>query len=198
MKRLIAIFTILLSLSLNANPIPPTKRLIVLDPGHGGVDSGVKNDDLQEKIIVLEIARLIKERNPYQDTEFVIIRSSDEQMSNENRARIISGYNPDLVISLHINSNIKSSVKGIESHISPLNNCYDDSKMYAEKINHQLVELGFDNLGIKENNNKILRNPLSPTVMVHIGHLTNNEDKAIISDPKNYSRIADKILKALE
>lgn len=198
MKRLIALFTIFLSLSLNANPIPPHKRLIVLDPGHGGVDSGVKNEDLQEKYIVLEIARLMKERNPYEETEFVIIRSHDEQISNENRAKIINSYEPDLVISLHINSNIKSSVKGLEAHISPMNNCYEDSKLLAEKINQHLMELGFDNLGIKENNNKILRNPQAPTVMVHIGFLTNNEDKAILSNPKNYTRIADKILAALE
>lgn len=198
MKKLIGIFTLFLSITLFAHQSNNDKRIVVIDPGHGGVDSGVKNDEFQEKEIVLEIARLIKERNPYKDIEFVIIRTDDEQISNENRSKMINSYQPDLVLSLHIHSNVKSSVKGLEAHISPMNRCHEDSEMYATRINQKLTDLGFDNLGIKENNTKILRDPQSPTVMLHIGHLSNEEDKKYLSDPNNYSKIADKILEGLE
>lgn len=193
MKKLILFCTLFLSIISFAND----KKLVVLDPGHGGVDSGVKNEEFLEKQIVLEISKLIVERNPYSDIEFVILRTNDEQISNENRAKMISQYKPDLVISLHVHSNVKSSVKGLEAHISPLNNCYDDSKKYAERINKNLTELGFEDLGIKENNTKILRDPQAPTVMLHIGHLTNEEDKQIVTNQKNYTKIADKILAAI-
>lgn len=191
-------FTLFLASTLFANDNNDGKRVIVLDPGHGGVDTGVKSEEFQEKEIVLKIAKLIKERNKFQDTEFIILRTEDEQMSNENRAKLISNFNPDLVLSLHVHSNVKSSVKGLEAHISPMNNCFDDSKQYAEKINNKLMDLGFENIGIKENNTKILRDPLAPTVMLHIGHLTNQEDKAIVTNENNYILIADKILEALE
>jgi len=198
MKKLFQLFTLFLSISLLANPMHDNKRIVVIDPGHGGVDSGVKNDEFQEKEIVLEIAQLIKARNPYQDIEFVIIRTGDEQISNENRTKIINSYQPDLVLSLHIHSNVKSAVKGLEAHISPMNRCHEDSEMYAQRINQKLMELGFENLGIKENNTKILRDPQSPTVMLHIGHLSNDEDKEYLSNSENYSKIADKILEGLE
>ena len=198
MKKLIQLFTLFLSIILFANPGNDNKRIIVIDPGHGGVDSGVKNDEFQEKEIVLEIARLIKERNPFNDIEFVIIRSGDEQISNENRSRLINSYQPDLVLSLHIHSNVKSTVKGLEAHISPMNRCHEDSEMYANRINEKLMDLGFENLGIKENNTKILRDPQSPTVMLHIGHLSNEEDKMFLSNPDNYTKIADKILEGIE
>ncbi|WP_322969585.1 N-acetylmuramoyl-L-alanine amidase [Faecalibacter sp. LW9] len=198
MKKLFQLFTLFLSISLLANPMHDNKRIVVIDPGHGGVDSGVKNDEILEKEIVLEIAQLIKARNPYQDIEFVIIRTGDEQISNENRTKIINSYQPDLVLSLHIHSNVKSTVKGLEAHISPMNRCHEDSEMYAQRINQKLMELGFENLGIKENNTKILRDPQSPTVMLHIGHLSNDEDKEYLSNSENYIKIADKILEGLE
>ena len=194
MKKLILFCTFLLSVIVFAND----KKIIVLDPGHGGVDAGVKSDEFLEKQIVLEISKLIVERNPFHDIEFVILRTTDEQISNENRAKMISQFKPDLVISLHVHSNVKSSVKGLEAHISPLNHCYEDSKKYAERINKNLTELGFEDLGIKENNTKILRDPQAPTVMLHIGHLTNEEDKQIVTNQKNYTKIADKILAALQ
>lgn len=197
MRKLVFLFTLFLASTLFATGNNEGKRVIVLDPGHGGVDTGVKSEDFQEKEIVLEIAKLIKERNKFQDTEFIILRLDDEQISNENRAKLISNYTPDLVLSLHVHSNVKSSVKGLEAHISPMNNCYEDSKLYAEKINEKLTDLGFENIGIKENNTKILRDPLAPTVMLHIGHLTNEDDKAIVTNEENYTKIADKILEAL-
>lgn len=194
MKKIALFFTLFLAVISFAND---GKKVIVIDPGHGGVDTGVKNDEFQEKQIVLEISKLIVERNPYQDLEFVILRNTDEQISNENRSKMINQYKPDLVISLHVHSNVKSSVKGLEAHISPLNHCYEDSKKYAERINQNLMQLGFENLGIKENNTKILRDPQAPTIMLHIGHLTNEEDKQIVTNAKNYPKIADQILAAL-
>ena len=198
MRKIVFLFTLFIASTLFANQNNDGRRVIVLDPGHGGVDTGVKSEEFQEKEIVLEIAKLIKERNKLVDTEFIILRSDDEQISNENRAKLISNYNPDLVLSLHVHSNVKSSVKGLEAHISPMNNCYEDSKEYAEKINQKLTDLGFENIGIKENNTKILRDPQAPTVMLHIGHLTNEMDKAIVTNKSNYIKIADKILEALE
>ncbi|MBF0597111.1 N-acetylmuramoyl-L-alanine amidase family protein [Faecalibacter rhinopitheci] len=198
MKKLLIFCSIILTTSLFANTLNDGKRIIVLDPGHGGVDGGVKKDDYQEKDIVLEISKLIKSRNPYKDTEFIILRNTDEQISNENRAKIIKSYEPDLVISIHVNSNIKSTVKGLEALVSPMNPCFEDSKLIAEKINKNLISLGFENLGTKESNTKILRDSSAPTVMIHIGHLSNNEDKAIVTNPKNYNTIADQILAALE
>lgn len=198
MKKILIFCTLFLASTLFAHMFNEGKRIIVLDPGHGGVDSGVKKDEFQEKEIVLAIAKRIKERNPFPDTEFVILRTNDEQISNENRAKIMNSFHPDLVLSIHVNSNVKSTIKGLEALVSPMNPCYEEAKSYADKINQNLTALGFENLGTKESNTKILRDSSAPTVMIHIGHLSNEEDKAIVTNPKNYDQIADQILAALQ
>ena len=78
MRKLVFLVTLFLASTLFATGNNEGKRVIVLDPGHGGVDTGVKSEDFQEKEIVLEIAKLIKERNKFQDTEFIILRLDDE------------------------------------------------------------------------------------------------------------------------
>ena len=100
MKNIIQLFCILLTTTLFAQTnftetSTTKKRTIVLDAGHGGGDTGVKKDEFQEKDIVLKIANTIKERNPYQDIDFVFLRTGDEQIINTNRAKLINEIKPD-------------------------------------------------------------------------------------------------------
>ncbi len=203
MKKIIQLFCILLTTSLfaQANFTEPTttkKRTIVLDAGHGGADTGVKKDEFQEKDIVLKIANTIKERNPYQDIDFVFLRIGDEQIINTNRAKLINEIKPDLVLSLHANYDVKDSKKGTEIHISPMNPFFEQAKTLGEEIGKNVSSLGFDNLGIIETNSKVLRDAQAPTIMIEIGYLTNDQDRKYLTNEANYAKIADKILEVLK
>ena len=203
MKKIIQLFCILLTTSLfaQANFTEPTttkKRTIVLDAGHGGADTGVKKDEFQEKDIVLKIANTIKERNPYQDIDFVFLRTGDEQIINTNRAKLINEIKPDLVLSLHANYDVKDSKKGTEIHISPMNPFFEQAKTLGEEIGKNVSSLGFDNLGIIETNSKVLRDAQDPTIMIEIGYLTNDQDRKYLTNEANYAKIADKILEVLK
>ena len=203
MKKIIQLFCILLTTSLfaQANFTEPTttkKRTIVLDAGHGGADTGVKKDEFQEKDIVLKIANTIKERNPYQDIDFVFLRTGDEQIINTNRAKLINEIKPDLVLSLHANYDVKDSKKGTEIHISPMNPFFEQAKTLGEEIGKNVSSLGFDNLGIIETNSKVLRDAQAPTIMIEIGYLTNDQDRKYLTNEANYAKIADKILEVLK
>ena len=203
MKKIIQLFCILLTTSLfaQANFTEPTttkKRTIVLDAGHGGADTGVKKDEFQEKDIVLKIANTIKERNPYQDIDFVFLRTGDEQIINTNRAKLINEIKPDLVLSLHANYDVKDSKKGTEIHISPMNPFFEQAKTLGEEIGKNVSSLSFDNLGIIETNSKVLRDAQAPTIMIEIGYLTNDQDRKYLTNEANYAKIADKILEVLK
>ena len=203
MKKLMYILCLFFATGLFAQTnfvdnIATKKRTILLDAGHGGADTGVKNDEVQEKDIVLKIANTIKERNPYQDIDFVFIRTGDEQIINTNRAKIINEIKPDLVISLHANYDVKDSKKGTEIHVSPMNPFYNQAKILGEKIGKNISTLGFDNLGIIETNSKVLRDSNAPTIMIEIGYLTNTQDRNYLTNEANYSKIADKILETLK
>ena len=203
MKNIIQLFCILLTTTLFAQTnftetSTTKKRTIVLDAGHGGGDTGVKKDEFQEKDIVLKIANTIKERNPYQDIDFVFLRTGDEQIINTNRAKLINEIKPDLVLSLHANYDVKDSKKGTEIHISPMNPFFEQAKTLGEEIEKNVSSLGFDNLGIIETNSKVLRDAQAPTIMIEIGYLTNDQDRKYLTNEANYAKIADKILEVLK
>ena len=203
MKNIIQLFCILLTTTLFAQTnftetSTTKKRTIVLDAGHGGGDTGVKKDEFQEKDIVLKIANTIKERNPYQDIDFVFLRTGDEQIINTNRAKLINEIKPDLVLSLHANYDVKDSKKGTEIHISPMNPFFEQAKTLGEEIGKNVSSLSFDNLGIIETNSKVLRDAQAPTIMIEIGSLTNDQDRKYLTNEANYAKIADKILEVLK
>ena len=204
MKKIIQIICLLITTGLftQTNFIDSTttspKRIILLDAGHGGTDTGVKREEFQEKDIVLKIATVIQEKNPFENIEFVLLRKGDEQIINTNRAKLINEIKPDLVLSLHANYNVKDSKKGTEIHLSPLNPTFEESKILGEKIGNNISSLGFENLGIVESNAKILRDSQVPIVMIEIGYLTNIEDRKLLTNEENYPKIADKIFEALK
>ncbi|MFV0233313.1 N-acetylmuramoyl-L-alanine amidase [Empedobacter falsenii] len=204
MKKIIQIICLFITTGLFAqtNFVDSTttspKRIILLDAGHGGTDTGVKREEFQEKDIALKIATVIQEKNPFENIEFVLLRKGDEQIINTNRAKLINEIKPDLVLSLHANYNVKDSKKGTEIHLSPLNPTFEESKILGEKIGNNISSLGFENLGIVESNAKILRDSQVPIVMIEIGYLTNIEDRKLLTNEENYPKIADKIFEALK
>lgn len=204
MKKIIQIVCLFITTGLFAqtnlidNKTTSPKRVILLDAGHGGTDTGVKRDEFQEKDIALKIATIIQEKNPFENIDFVLLRKGDEQIINTNRAKMINEIKPDLVLSLHANYDVKESKKGTEIHLSPLNPTFENSKILGEKIGKNISSLGFENLGIIESNAKILRDSQVPIIMIEIGYLTNVDDRKILTNEDNYSKIADKIFDSLK
>ncbi|WP_413533014.1 N-acetylmuramoyl-L-alanine amidase family protein [Empedobacter brevis] len=204
MKKLFMLFCLVLSIGIfgQENAVnyiaDSTKRIILLDAGHGGSNTGVKMNEFQEKDIVLKIAKIIQENNPFNDVDFVLLRKGDEQILNTSRTNMINEIKPDLVLSIHVNYNIKESKKGTEILLSPLNPTFEESKMISEKIGKNISSLGFENLGIVETNSKILRDSKVPIIMIEIGYLTNEEDRKILTNESYYPKIADKIYEALK
>lgn len=178
--------------------ISTKKRVILLDAGHGGTDTGVKEDGFEEKNIVLKIAKAIKEGNPFDDIDFILLRNDDEQIINTNRANMINEIKPDLVLSLHANYNVKNTKKGIEIHVSPMNPYFEEAKKLGEIIEANISSLGVDNLGIIETNSKILRDSKVPTIMIEIGYLTNDYDRKFLINETNYPKIANKVYESLK
>lgn len=87
-----------------SNPITTGKlRVVVLDPGHGGLDTGTKVGGLSEKDLTLAIAR--KLRTVLQSRlgiTVLLTRDSDIAMDNEARTAVANNNQANLFISLHI------------------------------------------------------------------------------------------------
>ena len=167
---------------------PADKKIIVIDAGHGGQDSGATFDKDSEKKIVLDIASKIKEINNSQSKyEVVLTRADDSYPSLSERTEKINSLNPEMVISLHMNRTPENETPRNGHEIFVQNS--DASKNIADKISKKLGKCS-----ISERNLHILRESKAPAVLVELGFINNTEDRKYLTSPKGQKEIAQKFV----
>lgn len=226
-KRLHPIFAfiicILIIVLLPSNPIEKTislsrykilkDKVIVIDPGHGGIDGGTNFEGILEKNINLEIGMILKEKLIKRGATVIMTREVDESLDNDvnsrnrhsedlkNRVKIIDDNGADIFVSIHVNY-IKNPNK-----LGPIVFYYDGSqkgKELAEKIQTNLNNLSaYKNMDISINyspatgNYYILRNTLSPGVIIETGFISNELDRKLLLDKGHQDEIAERISKGI-
>ena len=92
-------------------------RRVVVDPGHGGHDTGtIGSDGTREKDVALAIAKKLRTVLTEQGLEVVLTRETDKFVRLEERARLANVARGDLFISIHCNSLPQRSIRGIETY----------------------------------------------------------------------------------
>lgn len=82
-----------------------SRRIVVIDPGHGGIDPGTQVAAIAEKAVVLAFGLKLKEQLEAQGRYRVIMtRSDDTFISLNDRVRIARGVEANLFISIHADS----------------------------------------------------------------------------------------------
>jgi N-acetylmuramoyl-L-alanine amidase len=102
-----------------ATPAPPPKVLpiIVVDPGHGGVEVGaIGPTGLQEKDVTLDLARRLKAALERQGVTVVLTRDEDRILPLDDRTAIANHNHAILFISLHMNASKRKSAVGAETY----------------------------------------------------------------------------------
>lgn len=85
---------------------------VVLDPGHGGIDPGAEREGINEKKLMLSIARELQEALRRDGVEVVLTRDADVFVALERRVAIAHQVEADLFISLHADSLSQGGAKG--------------------------------------------------------------------------------------
>jgi N-acetylmuramoyl-L-alanine amidase len=130
MPKLLLLGT-LTALSLNAQALQ-----VMIDPGHGGIDSGTFHSGIQEKDLVLKVADYLKTLladNPQFSVQMT--REKDQHLSLQDRVKKAEKAQADLFISLHANSNPDKRVKGIELYFQNSLPPDEESLVLAEQEN---------------------------------------------------------------
>ena len=107
LKNIIALlFALISSAAVSIMADETTPFVVVIDPGHGGKDSGCVGALTNEKTIVLDVSKrlqsLIAEGLP--DVKIVMTRDNDRYITLQDRASIANKANGNLFISVHVNS----------------------------------------------------------------------------------------------
>ena len=116
MVRIIHILLVIL-LIVFAIPVSANSFVLVIDPGHGGKDSGALGRKGKEKDINLAVSKLIGQNisEEHPDVKIVYTRENDVFIGLDERADIANKANANLFISIHSNAiSNKSYIKGAE------------------------------------------------------------------------------------
>jgi len=120
-------------------------RRIVLDPGHGGKDPGASAFGMNEKDIVLQVAKkLAAKLKKYLGYEVILTRNNDTFISLEQRTAIANTNGADLFISLHLNAHPSAKIYGFETYYLSLSSDSEAIRVAALEnatSTHQLSDL---------------------------------------------------------
>lgn len=118
-------------------------RKVVLDPGHGGADTGRKAaDGMMEKdvalAVALEMERILKRRN---DLEVVLTRRDDRDLGLVDRTEMANREGADVFISIHCNGWYDASANGIETYfLAPAKSEWDAEVAREENASVEAAE----------------------------------------------------------
>jgi N-acetylmuramoyl-L-alanine amidase len=109
---------------LNRNILYPSKKIIVIDAGHGGNDPGAHyKRKILEKDITLKISKYLKEDLERKGFKVYLTRSRDNYVKLSRRTKYANKKRADIFVSIHANAVPKSKanrVHGVESYfLSP-------------------------------------------------------------------------------
>ena len=200
-----------------------SNRVIVLDPGHGGINGGTTSvlDKRPEKEFTLDWARRLKPLLEQEGWRVFLTRTNDVDVALSNRVALAESRHADLFISLHFNSlapdqkpaglgTLCLTPTGMPSTITRdypdvlnqnfPNNSYDTQNLQlAEHLHRTLLHAtGLEDRGISHARFiGVLRGQHRPSVLIEAGFLSNPREAKRIEDPEFRQKLAEGVADAL-
>ncbi|MFH1262705.1 MAG: N-acetylmuramoyl-L-alanine amidase [Pseudomonadota bacterium] len=119
-RRIIPVLALLISVGRVAADDGRTPFTVVLDPGHGGTDAGVRRDPLTEKGLTLDIARRVEtilKGRP--EIRVLLTRTDDTRVSSDDRKKLGNANPAGIYISLHFASASDPALRGPRVYVLP-------------------------------------------------------------------------------
>lgn len=181
------------------------QKVIVIDPGHGGKDSGaIGINGIQEKDVVLNIALEILKLNEKSENpqDIYLTRYNDTLISLSDRTKLAKALRADLFISLHCNHSDNPNARGIEVYVANATSQYStDATWLAFQMQEAFEkELGFESRGVKFVDFQVLRDNVDccPSVLLELGFLSNGNDGKYFTQSDNIKVVATLIILKLK
>ena len=203
------------------------KRVIVIDPGHGGQDSGARGPDgTLEKTVTLELAQLMAAKL---EPEFkvVLTRTDDYGMDLDNRTAVANHLKADIFIAIHTGGSFVHSTTGTSIYYYQTNSSPDaardkepssanknrnkpilwkniqnrhvaSSRALAGMINDRLKAIPAVQSRTEKAPLVVLQGAAMPAVLIEVGYLTNPADEKNLGDQRFLMDLAKQIRLGIE
>lgn len=176
--------------SFQAWNLPLAGKVIIIDPGHGGIDGGAAFKGVIEKNVTLPISLQLRDYLQEQGALVLMTREEDVDLADEragtvrerkrmdlvNRTKFINESEADMFISIHANAFPQSKFRGAQTFYSP---AFKENKRAAKLIQAELIK----NLKNTTRQAKPLENVYlvkhakKPGVLVEVGFLSNDQER---------------------
>jgi N-acetylmuramoyl-L-alanine amidase len=183
--------------------VPAPFAVVVLDPGHGGQDSGAMCGGVLEKELTLDVAQRIDRLLQAQGIATLMTRTGDTYVSLADRATLTNRVQDCIFVSIHFNEGNKNTSAGVETYYAEhqiaatpqlaswvpflqrasLDSPNLESQSLAGFIQEALVARTQEaNRGTKAGQFFVIANVHHPAVLVEGGFLTNKDDAAKLAN----------------
>ncbi len=175
-----------------------TMRKVVIDPGHGGADTGAVNNKNYEKTLNLIVAKLVYDKLIKKNIYVHMTRTKDVSMSLEERVNFSNEISPDIFVSIHANSTVAKDPLGLETHYFK-----DDSHKLAQTIHkHFASEKNVNkwqtkDRGVIKSRFYVINHTEAPSVLIEMGFISNDEELSKLITKQRQQEIADAIVKGI-
>jgi N-acetylmuramoyl-L-alanine amidase len=176
-------------------------KRIVIDPGHGGTDTGVSAGGVRESDLMWDLAHRLEGRMAATGMEALLSRGPNQCPTDADRANFANEAGADLFLSLHCDANRCEQARGVATfHFGTGNGTTSTlGEALAGFIQRELVvRTGMIDCRAHPKTWDTLRLTRCPAVRVEIGYLTNPGDRARLSDPAFRDIVAEGMLVAVK
>lgn len=180
---------------------------VLVDPGHGGVDSGAVAGSVHEQHVNLQVARRVAWNLRHLGIGVLVLRQDEgdapgppqplmghQRLELSRRATLANRLNPDIFVSLHANAG-PSSAHGPIVFVGKAPT--KTALRCAWQVERRLVQVVGGRAKVETGDFYLLRNVHAPSILVESGFLSNAGDRAVLTDREGQTKIARAIAEGI-
>lgn len=161
---------------------------VVIDPGHGGHDSGARNGNVLERHLALDVSRRLARYLNKRGIKTSFTRGP-EFVSLSKRVAKGERYRDSVFVSIHFNSASNRSATGIETFYHT-----PQSELLAHLVQTYVIgKTRRVDRGVKYRGFRVIRNTRSPSILVEGGFLSNNRECRTCKGKVHRQKLAEAI-----
>jgi N-acetylmuramoyl-L-alanine amidase len=176
-------------------------RVIVVDPGHGGGESGYTAGETTEADLVLDLAQRIEGRLAAAGATVYLTRGRDQCPSAAERTAFANDARADLFVSLHMEEHSSEHARGVASYYYGTGSGVSSTvgEQFANLVRREVVaRTGMLDLGSHPKTWDLLRMTRMPAVRLDCGYLSHPVDRLLLLDARLRGAVAQAVLAAVQ
>lgn len=181
-------------------------KVIAIDPGHGGSDSGaIGPGGALEKNVTLSISMAVKKMLEDAGARVVMTRTKDVDVAFVNasaveelqaRVDVANRANADVFVSVHMDSFVNQQAKGTTTYIYEKTN--GDARIGRFVKEEVVGQLGTNDRNMRTCNFYVVKHTKMPATLAEIAFISNPEEERMMTSGEGVKKAATGIYKALD